>query len=320
MSCSREWDRIILFQIFPRPFVTGPLKDHRENVLFEREKGMLPATQREALFMKTSREAIALRRGFINEAKDAARAAGKFRIRVPNEVHQIDDFMRDFRNKYSDTIVERPKKNLFVRKCPLGNCKGFLNGRFHCELCQKNTCKACNEEKGPGHECDPEAVETMKLLAADTKPCPKCGCMIYRSSGCLQMWCIECHTAFDWNTGEIETKVIHNPHYYEYQRRNGTLQRNPGDVPQCDAADLPMIWQVLNVRTTLDAPILDVHRTAGELIQYRRNIQYRERRDQENKPNRIEYMLGNITEDQFKFRIQKREKAKVSRFWGPWPH
>jgi hypothetical protein len=70
------------------------------------------------------------------------------------------------------------------------------------------------------------------MLAKDSKPCPKCQSLIFRISGCDQMWCTQCHTAFNWKTGRLE-KNIHNPHFYEWQRKNaanGTALRNPGDV------------------------------------------------------------------------------------------
>ena len=73
-------------------------------------------------------------------------------------------------------------------------------------------------------------VKTAELIKKDTKPCPSCGERIQKIQGCDQMWCIKCHQAFSWKTGAIDSGPIHNPHYYELQRRGGNLARAPGDV------------------------------------------------------------------------------------------
>ena len=77
----------------------------------------------------------------------------------------------------------------------------------------------------------PGDVDTVALLRDNTKPCPKCGQGIYKVSGCDQMWCVSCHTCFSWRTGNILNGTVHNPHFFEYQRRHGIVMRNPGDVP-----------------------------------------------------------------------------------------
>lgn len=82
------------------------------------------------------------------------------------------------------------------------------------------------------HVCNPDNLASAKLIDAETRACPKCGARVYKISGCNQMFCTACNDcAFDWVTGRVET-VIHNPHYYEFQRQlnGGQAPRVPGDI------------------------------------------------------------------------------------------
>ena len=47
------------------------------------------------------------------------------------------------------------------------------------------------------------------------------------------MFCVSCHTAFSWDRGTIEKGVIHNPHFYQWQK---TVQATA--VTQTPAVDL----------------------------------------------------------------------------------
>lgn len=140
------------------------------------------------------------------------------------------------------TAAEAEMRNENVNKCPTPDCNGFLNSEWHCILCKVDACSSCREIKSAKegeeeHKCNPDTVETVKLLQKDTKACPKCHTGIYKIDGCDQMWCVKCHTAFSWRTGAIETK-IHNPHYYEWMRSksaNGEIPREAGDANEVDA-------------------------------------------------------------------------------------
>lgn len=86
---------------------------------------------------------------------------------------------------------------------------------------------------------------------------------------CSQMWCISCKTPWDWNTGKIEHGgMIHNPHYYEWMRRNGNADaiRNPADVP-CggypNALELRRIPRT--VRSNLSNNFYEFHRICQEI-------------------------------------------------------
>lgn len=126
----------------------------------------------------------------------------------------------------------------FVRACPIETCRGFLSTQWKCGLCGVHTCSSCHvpksADKDAEHTCNPDDVATAELLAKDTRPCPKCGTGIFKIDGCDQMWCIECHSAFSWITGRLEVGHVHNPHFFEYQRRIGANVRNILDMP-CNA-------------------------------------------------------------------------------------
>jgi hypothetical protein len=151
----------------------------------------------------------------------------------------IDSFGRtQFHAGAQQPGVEVPKEDrkAFVRACPAADCRGFLSTAWKCGLCETWVCPDCHEiKKGKddeSHTCKPESIETAKMLAKEAKPCPKCAAQICKIDGCDQMWCTQCHTAFSWRTGKAvsDGQWVHNPHYYEWARRNGvTIARTPGD-------------------------------------------------------------------------------------------
>ena len=145
--------------------------------------------------------------------------------------HEYNIHLIKLKNKRSNLLIELrnggdvvvPDKNYtrnFIRSCPDGNCRGYLSTQWKCGLCNKHTCSKCITIKNDeNHECNNDDVETAKLLKDNTKPCPKCSTGIFKIDGCDQMWCTQCHTAFSWKSGQIQTRV-HNPHYYQWLREN----------------------------------------------------------------------------------------------------
>jgi hypothetical protein len=198
-------------------------------------------------------------------------------------------------------VGEAPKK--FVRKCPMEECKGFMNEDWFCGLCDRHFCEHCNEEVCEGHKCDPDAVKTMKLLKKDTKPCPKCGTMIQKLSGCRQMWCPDCHTAFDWVSGHIETGRIHNPHYMEF-KRGRISTREHGDIP---CGGIPTFRELRE----MNAPD-NIMRFASILSILEREVTYRygDIYDADNRYLRVTYMLNELDDAAFKKELQRRDKQR----------
>jgi hypothetical protein len=227
---------------------------------------------------------------------------------IPEPIRELGEEMQDTyreleRLRHGGELVvgEQPKK--FVRKCPTEECKGFMNEDWFCGLCDRHFCEHCNEEVCENHTCDLDAVKTMKLLKKDTKPCPKCGTMIQKLSGCRQMWCPDCHTAFDWVTGQIETGRIHNPHYMEFKRSH-ISSREHGDIP-CGGIPTFRELRELNAPTNIMKFATTLNFLDRELV-YRYGDLY----DQDNRYLRVAYMLNEIDDVFFKREIQRRDKQR----------
>jgi hypothetical protein len=111
---------------------------------------------------------------------------------------------------------------------------------------------------------------------------------------------------------QIETGNIHNPHYYEYQRMNGTLQRNPGDVPCGDVNRFPSAYDVRIAvyRGEYGLTYLEFIDKFLRLGIEMEAFLPRNRVEDSNLENRKSFMRGKISEYQFKFRIQKNEKHR----------
>ena len=239
MKCKNEHDREFIDSFCTKRFRNVDYRRHREQILYEREMARMPETQPYAEYrikMKSLRlryfellDQMFLMRDMRREALNAHHlhhsivsydtALDNMRIEIETIVHQVNTLELNITSNGNEK---------FTRKCPHVECRGFLDTDMKCGLCVQQFCEHCNEVIiDSDHVCDPETVETMKLINKDTKPCPKCGTMIHKIDGCAQMWCTECHTAFDWRSGRIETGRVHNPHYFEFKKRS----REHGDIP-----------------------------------------------------------------------------------------
>jgi hypothetical protein len=312
MGCKNLWSREVIDGACTKVFRDTKLKKHRETILFEREKCLLPQAQ------EAASRVIQARNVDKNMKEIQEQIIGLNRQIIALANHKNVLLYGNPRNP------EPAEKREFVRKCPVEECRGFLSTRWKCQICENNICPDCNEIKEDGtHACDPNNVETVALLKKDTKPCPKCGTMIFKISGCSQMWCPDCHTAFDWNTMRIETGRIHNPHYYEFQRTGKMAGREHGDIP---CGGMPSIQEILNFynirvdrysnrMTAKDAmanPAIDellrIHRLVSHIQNY--ELQFRQEPGMNNQTLRVQYLLHEISEEQMKVVLQKNEKAR----------
>lgn len=305
MGCKTVWNREFVDSFCTRYFRNTELRRHRENVLLEREKALMPETQPEVERIIQMRKIRVIIRQQKERLIELHNRYGIFEIDAPIPI-EIQVLYREMENMYrhlddlrnNGTYMDSEPRR-FVRQCPVEECKGFLNENWYCGLCECKYCKDCNEPLTSEHKCDPETVKTMKLLNKDSKSCPKCGTVIHKTSGCAQMWCISCHTAFNWRTGEIDTGRIHNPHFIEFKRKTMT-SREHGDIP---CGGIPSFRELRQIGATNE-----ILQYATVVHQMERENMYLDLRPFDNTQMRIAYMLNDITERDFKHFLQRQEK------------
>jgi hypothetical protein len=263
MHCKVTWQEDFLREKFTATWLDKVYIDVEWSRLWEREKSLLPLTQR------------------VIAKENLEREYQKHSNRIWHEVHTLHRILEHFvRPHHNDNLVNAydhwkqwlaikdksletmpflstldeedksliadmtsKKSNIsrsaFVKPCPAPNCRGMLSTQWKCGICSTKVCNKClaikrlgkeEEKKEDVHECKEEDLETAKLIQSETKNCPKCGVCIFKIQGCDQMWCTNCNTPFDWKSGQIINGNIHNPHYFEWLQREqgGEITNNRG--------------------------------------------------------------------------------------------
>jgi ribosomal protein S27AE len=305
-SCNAVFPKSVLANMVPKHWLNTHFKEHQNNIRFKKQSIYFPEAMgevdRRSQIARKGKELKALRKE-LNE-----KYAEIDKIYKPKIKHIEEEI-----NKLIRTTA--PKKH-FSKPCSLDKCKGLLDESGTCGICNKKTCQKCleyieNEEEE--HTCDEETVKTAELIKKETKNCPSCGEGIFKINGCDLMYCTLCNTAFSWKTGKIETKNIHNPHYFEYLRRNapnGEIPRAPGDEVVIDGnVDCLTMDQILSQlrRVTFNVQFKDRLFQLIRLKMHCRhiydNIMIRLDNTLELKELRVQYLLEYITQDAFKKRI-----------------
>lgn len=231
MSCKKAWSQRFMIANLNQTWVNGAYKEHRTKLLTDYQISKLPESMAAAALYSKKEEiqkqadAVKIK---LEEAEKAAAVIRDQHIALLREIYEIEHGKPN-----------EKKEVKFMMPCPVDDCRGLLSTAYKCEICKTYACSKCLIPTGairddPNHTCNKEDVDSAQLIKDSTKPCPGCGERIFKISGCDQMWCVKCHTTFSWRTLSIITNaVVHNPHYYEWQRKNGTngnALRNPGDV------------------------------------------------------------------------------------------
>lgn len=332
MNCKKIWNHDTLDLMITKQFRNTVFKQRREQILLEHEKSLLPATQPEVQRIKSIRHHKEVQASLIEK-----RAA--MLKEMDAEITKVSRAIYHLHTGEGETFLK--EKRTFTIHCPVSSCRGFVQSSdWMCGTCSHFACSKCHEQIGLSkdleHTCNEESIETAKLIRKETRSCPGCSTLIYKISGCNQMWCTQCHTTFGWKTGEVISGNVHNPHYYEWVQRNGPVAttRNLGDVPCGGLLDIYRLQNFLSnfpkefQNTQTERPIrrkigrhynsveeesvYTIHRICNHIERDELPI-YRVNNNTNNLYLRAQYLMQEIQESEFKVLLQQREKKNEKR-------
>lgn len=315
-DCRHPWTHDFVDENVTLSFKSGRLRDHRESVLVEREMAMMPATQ---VYVQRLLADRAIRQTIAEEMKK--------RAEIDARIARLLASISSARSDVGSVGSSAPWASI-MKPCPLDGCRGFLSqtsesSDYRCGLCKGSVCMRCHSTKAEDHVCDPADVASVRAISQDSRPCPKCGCMIHRISGCNQMYCTVagCRTAFDWSTGRIITGRLHNPHYFEFLRQEQEGRpgrRGPGreldDIPCGGMPTRDQMTQALSgVQHRAVKEIRAAHRCALFVQEHELRFRYVAQPPSDfdsNRDLRVRYLMGEVERDAMKAVLQKRDKKR----------
>lgn len=320
MSCKNPWDLGFSRKALNSAFIDGSYKTHRKQLLFDIEKARLPETMpyvEKYLSIETIRqENIKLK----DEMDDILKIYQKKRQQEQRNKNRMEAYSRG-NYAYTGHGEEKKEHKIFIKGCPVDDCRGFLSSQWKCGVCKIHVCNKCLEpigdDKNMHHECNEDSVKTAAMLKKDTKNCPSCAASIFKVSGCDQMWCTQCHIAFSWKSGLKVNGVIHNPHFYQWQKNNGGNTQNPEAV---HCGGIPDYYYFRNkVRAIIERigpdmvnKLMRFHRATNhfvhvELTTLRGKIQ----QHTDNTDLRVKYLAKEMDEEDIKRKLASRDISKL---------
>lgn len=331
IQCAVEYPLDILDKKITKQFYNKTYKPYRKDMLFEREQALIPSTMQLVEREKRKQEIQGVQKTIKTEIS-----------KLKGKIRELTTILYDTDRQMWNIVNERDENANTLKyryKCPIGTCLGYVNeDTSTCGLCNKKICMLCMTEKEDEHECDKNVVKNVATINKSSKPCPQCNERIIKSEGCNQMWCTQCHVFFDWATGGIITHgARHNPEYFRWMRENNITERQPGDI-ECGGVPNITIDKIVTHTTyptyrsglerlmlkgkaddysdvkleilRLDA--LELPRKLNHFFILSVNRRWPNINIEDvNRINRVKYIMGELTKEQFTSLIMKAEKDRM---------
>ncbi len=340
MGCKSIWSNMFCYTNFTKTFMHKKYKTHQKGILFDLEKSRIPSTMIYVEKYKKSIEIKKENRELENKIEELMSIVYSTRDKIYSNSRKIrinDNFLLG-----KTEVPEEARK--FIKKCPYDGCNGFLSKSWKCGACGNWVCPHCEdklgETKDENHVCDPDKLASIEFIKKDTKSCPRCGTNIHKISGCDQMWCVGCNVAFSWKTGRVINGTIHNPHYFEWMNNGGGEAghvNTPGAImcgglPNVHSmsdwierrfvlcsmrASMPIIKNSVYATISRDgyrffkARLTELYRISAHINELIINVNRRAlTENDDNRTDRMRYIMKEITEDNLKMLLAKKKKKK----------
>lgn len=322
MSCRKLWSCEFIMEKFERSWIQKDFMPHMARLMMEKEKMLLPETQHEANLIREIRQISEIVKDLPTNSK-IERLYKKDTILLNQKMNDNRKEKQHLYSKMSELKVQtityskdeklfdKIPKHVYIMKCPLENCRGFINDKYDCGTCKSIICDKCHLVKTTDHKCNKDDIKSALLIVNETKPCPKCMTPIFKNGGCNQIFCTQCHAAFDWITGEIEKGAIHNPHFYEWLA-NQDMQ--PDNIEEIACGELPNInhiqYSVSKMNNINRNKVYNIYRI---LIHVRdvEILNFKENKVKNNFDLRVNFLLNEYDEDKWTMKIMNREKKRM---------
>lgn len=338
MNCHKPWTHQFLRESLGGTCLKQ-VYESQKTKLFDEQKLLIPYTQEFVQFDNACKKID----DAVNQRYEQIKRLKKEIADIEHERHVVCRDMRYIAHNFQEYMANGLSRNggsssnsrraltsepKYIQPCGKNNCKGFIKTNGVCGLCNVQYCKECMNEKADDHVCKESDVLTIQMLKKDTKPCPKCSNPIHRISGCPDMFCVSCCTAFNWNTLKIDERGNSNPLYYAWIRDGTTLSNNTEFQDECREIHVSQALTSTNIKKINNQKVIDaitsaiysIHHRTQNIWEFKQNTSGRGSGSvfRYNAPTTFEshtlllrarYMQNEISETNFKTQLMRIHKA-----------
>ena len=317
MRCRMIFNDKFIQSVLPKAFINDELARHKQSIFMMREREILKMYEHLVPKYKRRQKDLLLIKKLSSEIhrlefriKQNKTVDGAEIVRLKEQKQAIIDNGFHLNDGSNVVVPVNNIRKVLGPKCPIEGCKGHtvMNGNnYRCQICESDICKKClSKMANQEHICNAADVKSLELILHDSKPCPGCGMMIFRESGCPAMFCINCTISFNWYSLEIEAPS-HNPHYYEWLEKKRRIEPSfysDEELLLEDQNNLPeykiLSDSIRNYKGGQCDFTLECHRLANEIKDIIPIIIYD---DSEMEHLRVKYLVGEIAETKYAERM-----------------